>query len=94
MHESGNDFDGSNIDARYQTPDYDYGDFGTLKTLHYIKMSIGPEDDIQPTLRVSFDYGSNDLPQPDDIVLDSIPAPANLVLQYLGQRSLVPVSNH
>ena len=84
VHESGNDFDGSNIDARYQTPDYDYGDFGTLKTLHYIKMSIGPEDDIQPTLRVSFDYGSNDLPQPDDIVLDSIPAPANFGTAVFG----------
>ena len=84
VHESGNDFDGSNIDARYQTPDYDYGDFGTLKTLHYIKMSIGPEDDIQPTLRVSFDYGSNELPQPDDIILDSIPAPANFGTAVFG----------
>ena len=84
VHESGNDFDGANIDARYQTPDYDYGDFGTLKTLHYIKMSIGPENDIQPTLRVSFDYGSNEIPQPDDIVLDSIPAPANFGTAVFG----------
>ena len=33
--DSGNDFDGTNILARYATPDYDYGDFGTLKTLHF-----------------------------------------------------------
>jgi hypothetical protein len=76
VHDAGDDFDGSNIDARYQTPDYDYGDFGTLKTLHYIKMSIGPDNEVQPTLRVRFDYDSNETPQPNDIVLDSVPAPA------------------
>ena len=32
VHDSGNDFDGSNILARFGTPDYDYGDLGTLKT--------------------------------------------------------------
>jgi hypothetical protein len=84
IHDSGNNFDGANVDARYQTPDYDYGDFGTLKTLHYIKMSIGPEDEIQPTLRVRFDYDSVDLPQPEDIVLDSIPAPANFGTAVFG----------
>jgi len=34
IHDSGNDFDGTAILARYETPDYDYGDLGTLKTLH------------------------------------------------------------
>ena len=65
-HDTGNDFDGGNIDALYQTPDYDYGDLGTLKTLHYIKMSIAPEGDVTPTLRVRYDYDSTDLPQPED----------------------------
>jgi hypothetical protein len=65
-HDTGNNFDGGNIDAIYQTPDYDYGDLGTLKTLHYIKMSIAPEGDITPTLRVRYDYDSTDLPQPED----------------------------
>ena len=76
VHDAGDDFDGSNIDARYQTPDYDYGDFGTLKTLHYVKLSLGPENEVQPTLRVRFDYDSNTIPQPDDIQLDSVPAPS------------------
>ena len=84
VHDDGDDFDGSNIDARYQTPDYDYGDFGTLKTLHYIKMSIGPENDVQPTLRVRFDYDSNETPQPSDIVLDSVPAPAKFGTAIFG----------
>ena len=37
VHDSGNDFNGSNILARYSTPDYDYGDLGTLKTLHMLE---------------------------------------------------------
>ena len=65
-HDTGNDFDTNNIEAIYQTPDYDYGDLGTLKTLHYIKMSIAPEGDVTPTLRVRYDYDSTDLPQPED----------------------------
>jgi len=83
-HDIGDDFDGANVDARYQTPDYDYGDFGTLKTLHYIKMSIGPENEVQPTLRVRFDYDSNETPQPSDIVLDSVPAPAKFGTALFG----------
>lgn len=75
-HDVGYTFDSTNISAIYETPDYDYGDFGTLKTLHYIKISITPESNIQPTLRVRFDYSSADVPQPSDIVLDSVPAPA------------------
>ena len=74
-HDSGDSFDGSNIDAKYQTPDYDYGDLGTLKTLHYIKMSIAPEGDITPTLRVRYNYESTDVPQPPDYNL-SVDAPS------------------
>ena len=76
IHDSGDNFDGAAIDARYQTPNYDYGDFGTLKTLHYVKLSIGPENEVQPTLRVRFDYDSNETPQPEDYLLDSVPAPS------------------
>src|SRR5210317_2379634 len=76
LHNSGDNFDGAAIDARYQTPDYDYGDFGTLKTLHYVKLSIGPENEVQPTVRVRFDYDSNETPQPEDYLLDSVPAPS------------------
>ena len=32
-HDTGNDFDGSSILARYTTPDYDYGDLGTSGAL-------------------------------------------------------------
>ena len=67
VHDSGNDFDGSNILARYATPDYDYGDLGTLKTLHYLKLSASAEGVVQPDVQVRFDYGSTDIPQPPDL---------------------------
>mgnify|MGYP003891678337 CR=1 FL=1 len=67
---------GSNIEAEYQSPDYDYGDLGTLKTLDYAKIAFTPEGDAQPTLRVRFDYDSLDTPQPADVILTEIPEPA------------------
>ena len=64
IHDSGDDFDGTAILARYATPDYDYGDLGTLKTLHYLKVSIAAEGLVTPEVQVKFDYNSGDIPQP------------------------------
>jgi len=64
VHDSGNDFDGTAILARYATPDYDYGDLGTLKTLHYCRVSIGAEGNVSPELQVRYDYSSITVPQP------------------------------
>ena len=64
VHDSGNDFNGSKILARYATPDYDYGDLGTLKTLHYLKVSTSAEGVVEPDVQVRFDYGSTNIPQP------------------------------
>ena len=63
IHDSGDDFDGTAILARYATPDYDYGDLGTLKTLHYLKVSIAAEGLVTPEVQVKFDYNSGDVPQ-------------------------------
>jgi hypothetical protein len=67
LHDSGNDFDGSNILARYATPDYDYGDLGTLKTLHYLKVSASAEGVVEPDVQVRFEYGNTDIPQPPEL---------------------------
>ena len=64
IHDSGNDFDGANILARYASPDFDYGDLGTLKTLHYVKVSLASEGLVTPELQVRFDYNSGSVPQP------------------------------
>ena len=79
-HDSGNSFYANgvpfNISAQYATPNYDFGDIGTRKTLQYIKISTTPEGEVQPTLRVRYDYEDTDIPQPPDYVLDAIPLPA------------------
>jgi len=64
IHDSGDDFNGSNILARYATPDYDYGDLGTLKTLHYVRVSVRAEGIVTPELQVKYDFNSQNIPQP------------------------------
>ena len=67
QHDTGNSFDGTNILARYETPNYDYGDLGTLKTLHYVRVSASAEGIVEPDVQVRFDYGNTDIPQPPDL---------------------------
>ena len=67
VHDSGNTFNGTAILARYATPDYDYGDLGTLKTLHYLKVSSSAEGVVEPDVQVRFDFGSTDIPQPPNL---------------------------
>ena len=79
-HDTGDQFNpagtATNIDAEYESPDIDFGDLGTLKTLKYVKVSVSPEGQVQPTLRVRYDYEDTNIPQPGDYTLDSIPNPA------------------
>lgn len=65
-----------NIEATYQTPNLDFGDAGTLKTIHYVKISMSPEGSTQPTLRVRYNYEDTTIPQPPDYVLDQVQTPA------------------
>jgi len=67
QHDVGDDFDGTKILARYTTPDYDYGDLGTLKTLHYLRVSMATEGIVEPDVQIKFDYNSSDVPQPTDL---------------------------
>ena len=79
-HDVGNDYNhggtSANIRTVYKTPNLDFGDFGTRKTLRYVKLSVTPEGTIIPTLRVRYDYEDPSLAQPLDYVLDSIPPPS------------------
>jgi len=78
-HDTGTSFNRagteSNIVAEYKTPDFDYGDLGTSKTLKYLRLSITPEGDIAPSIRVRYDYEDQDIPQPTDIAA-SVPKPS------------------
>ena len=79
-HDIGNAFNpagvASNIVSEYQTPNFDFGDIGTRKTIKYVRLSVSPEGECQPTLRMRFDYEDPNIPQPQDYTLDSIPLPA------------------
>ena len=59
----------TNIVAEYQTPDLDYGDLGTLKTLKYVKISATPEGTVSTKLRIRYNYDDPDTPQPSDYTL-------------------------
>ena len=59
----------TNIVAEYQTPDLDYGDLGTLKTLKYVKISATPEGTVDTKLRIRYNYDDPDTPQPSDYSL-------------------------
>ena len=67
LHDSGNDFNGTAILARYTTPDYDYGDLGTLKTLHFLRVSLATEGIVEPDVQIKFDFNSSDVQQPSDL---------------------------
>ena len=79
-HDTGNAFNpqgiATNIVSEYQTPNFDFGDIGTRKTIKYVRLSVSPEGECQPTLRMRFDYEDPNIPQPQDYPLDSIPLPA------------------
>ena len=74
----------TNILAKYQTPDIDYGDLGTLKTLKYVKVSITPEGDIDTKLQIRYNFDDSTTPQPSDYSL-SIFAPALFGEALLGE---------
>jgi len=80
-HDSGNAFsdDGTafNISAKYSTPNYDFGDIGTRKTLYYVKISVSPEGEILPFLRLRYDYEDLDIPQPAPYPVVGIPIPSS-----------------
>lgn len=76
MHNVGNTFDGSLIDAVYKTPDIDYGDIGIRKTLHFTKLSIKPEGETNINLDVRYDFEDPEIPQPAVFPLGSILAPS------------------
>jgi len=79
-HDTGNAFNPEGVEAEivseYQTPNFDFGDIGTRKTIKYVRISVSPEGECQPTLRMRFDYEDPNIPQPQDYTLDSIPLPA------------------
>lgn len=87
-HDTGNAFNPAGVEtkiiAEYETPSFDFGDIGTRKTVKYVRISVSPEGEVQPVLRMRFDYGSVDVIQPVDYTLESIPLPADFGTATFG----------
>ena len=90
-HDTGDSFlhagSEANILATYQTPDIDCGDIGTRKTLKYVRTSFSPEGNLQPVLRLRYDYQASDIPQPSDYTLTDIPLFAVFGTSIFGTAS-------
>jgi hypothetical protein len=72
-HDSGNTFDGSPITSTLALNEFDYGDIGLKKTIHYIRLFgdvEGATDDI--LMNVEYDYNSTETHQPAAYTLDGI----------------------
>ena len=74
---TGNDFDGANINARFQTPDMDYGDNGLRKSLYAVKANIEPEGtNNNLKLLVRYDFESTEVPQPGAVSVGNLSSAA------------------
>ena len=75
--DTGNNFDGANIDAQFQTPDMDYGDNGLRKSLYAVKANIEPEGtNNNLKLRIRYDFESTEVPQPADFDVGNLSSAA------------------
>lgn len=77
QHDTGNSFDGSNVEAEFQTPDMDYGDNGLRKSLYKVKANIEPEgiqNDLN--LRIRYDFENGDVPQPGNFSVGNLSSPS------------------
>jgi hypothetical protein len=76
-HDTGNSFDGANVEAEFQTPDMDYGDNGLRKSLYKVKANIEPEgiqNDLN--LRIRYDFENGDVPQPGNFLVGNLSSPS------------------
>ena len=83
-------FDGgaaTDIEAVYETPNFDFGDVGTRKTLKYARVSFSPEGEVLPSFRVRYDYEDNQVPQPEPFTITTIALPALFGTSILGATS-------
>jgi hypothetical protein len=69
--ESGNTFDGTNINAIYRSPDYTMGDAGIRKLMQRIIWNYDNEAAVNSKFRIRYDFSSADVPQPAEYDLTS-----------------------
>jgi hypothetical protein len=77
QHDTGNSFDGGNVDASFKTPDMDYGDNGLRKSLYKVKGNFEPEGNVNDVkLTIKYDFESNEVPQPNFFNVGTLNSPS------------------
>ena len=69
--ESGNDFDGTAIMAKYRSPDLTFNDAGIRKHMQRVVVNFAPESTIDADLFLRYDYESAESARPAAYALDS-----------------------
>ena len=69
--ESGNTFDGTQINGKYRSPDLTFGDAGIRKHMQRVIVNYEPESSIDADLFVRYDYEDKNAPRPAAYPLDS-----------------------
>ena len=64
IQESGNTFDGTNIQSIYQGPDFTMGDAGIRKMMQRIIWNYDNEGNVDSDFRIRYDFSSSEIPQP------------------------------
>lgn len=67
--ETGDDFDGTNIQAIYRSPDFTMGDAGIRKLMQRIIWNYDNEGTVNSKFRIRYDFNSSDVPQPNEYEL-------------------------
>lgn len=68
-HDDGNTFDGTNIAARYRSPDLNMGDAGVRKLMQRIIWNYENEGTVDSNFRIRYDFNSSAVPQPAQYAL-------------------------
>lgn len=84
IHDSGNNFDGANIDAQFTTPDIHYGNLALRKTLHSANLNIKAEGEVNLDVDIRYDFGSGEYHQPETYNLETVYSSAIIGTMVLG----------
>lgn len=76
LHDSGSNFNGSSINAVYQTPSFDLGDSGLRKNYRELITYIAPEGNVNLVAEIVYDFQSPEVHQPDPFTLSQLSAPS------------------
>lgn len=68
--ESGNSFDGSNINAVYTTPYLDFGESQIRKTIHKVSVFLRAEGRLTLNTAIQFDWNSREVSNPDNYLIE------------------------